>query len=82
MQVGSSKHAAWRDERLDHDTRALTHQGPGAGRAESDRDLEPIADPDLGVLTGIHWLAPADAGARVQPLAAAPPITDIRRRKR
>jgi len=61
MQAGNSKHAAWVDEHLAHDTRPLTHQGPGAGRAQSWRDPEPLADDEYGALTGITWHEPPTA---------------------
>jgi len=83
MQAGNSKHAAWRDEQLDHDTRPLTSGGPGAGRADAGRDPEPVADEDLGVLTGIRWLESADTTSHtdVQPLATSPALAGRRRRR-
>jgi hypothetical protein len=56
MQPGNSKHAAWLDEHLAHDTEPFTRRGPGSGHADTWRDREPTADDDLGVLTGRKWV--------------------------
>lgn len=54
MQPGNSKHAAWVDENLAHDTLPITH-GRGIGRSEQWREPVPVTDDEFGTLNGNHW---------------------------